>query len=266
MSNLYSIQKANMRYCYNILLIDTSPSVMYHLEHVKNTVCDFLIKMHERNQTAEDVQMLVQLRTFNDDVNILNPEFLPPNQVLDLIDDSTFKCQGCTDLTKAIDSLDSTFSRSSVLYSENIHSADPLPFTLIFTDFEGTDIDSEREHSLNRLMNNRLYTQSVRLAVYVGSESQKNKVEVLAGGRDRVIAFEKDSDLGKYLTPVFLGSTINLNLATHATGELNTAEVAQSVKERCDEGAASAEYFNSENMTNQDLRDNISRMLKKAGF
>lgn len=217
---------------------DTSGSMIKHESALFDTTQAVLKNLAARNQSAEDCEFLVRIVTFNNDVHVLNEQFLPPEQLLELIDASTFRCSGGTNLTAIVQQIDADCSRQGAAFA-NKHSSDFQPFSILITDFMGTDSDSTRESAMNRLLQNQLYVnKSQALCVFVGPESQKSSVEALAGGADRVIALEQDLD--KYLTPVIMGSTIQMNEATHMQNDTSSS-VAQQVAQRVEDGGVSAQ-------------------------
>lgn len=232
------------RYIYVTFYIDTSGSMECHEKDLQESVTTVLEALAKHNATGEDGEFLVRIVTFNNDVDVLNEQFLPPEQLVELIDNSTFHCSGGTNLTAIVNRIDSDCSRQGVAFA-NKHSSDYQPFSILISDFVGTDSDTSREAAMDRLRQNQLYVKkSQALCVFVGPESQKHNVEILAGGADRVIALE--DNLERYLTPVVLGSTINMSEATHLSMDSSSSIAEQNAKRTAD-GTQSAEEFSQDN-------------------
>lgn len=232
-----------LRKVYVTFYVDISWSMSVHESTLFDTSKTVLKSLAERNQSAEDGEFLVRIVTFNDDVHVLNEQFLPPEQLLELIDSSTFRCDGGTNLTAIVQQIDTDCSRQGAAFA-NKHSSDFQPFSILITDFVGTDSDSTRESAMNRLLQNQLYVnKSQALCVFVGPESQKSNVVALAGGADRVIAL--GSELDKFLTPVIMGSTVQMSEATHMQNG-SSSSVAQQVAERVEDGGTSAQELQNQ--------------------
>lgn len=240
------------RQIYTTFYYDTSGSMTKHEQTLCESAKKVLEALAKHNASGEDGEFLVRIVTFNNDVHVLNQEFLPPEQLLELIDNSTFRCGGGTNLTAIVNQIDSDCSRQGVAFA-NKHSSDFQPFSILVTDFMGTDSDASREAAMNRLLQNQLYVKkSQALCVFVGPESQKCHVEALAGGADRVIAL--GSDLERYLTPVVLGSTINMNQSTHLSIDSASSIAEQSVRRVADGQQSAEEIQRNQEALNEELR------------
>lgn len=226
-----------LRKAYITFYFDISGSMQPHQAALLQTAKATLKALSDRNQTAEDTEFLVRIVCFNNIVKVVNDAFLPPEQLLELIDESTFCCDGGTNLTAIVNQIDSDCSRNGAAFA-NKHTSDLQPFCILVTDFVGTDAESSRQAAMNRLLNNQLYVnKSQALCVFVGPDSEKANVEALAGGADRVIALE--SDLERYLTPVIMGSTVQMSESTHLSMD-SSSSIAEQVANRLDDGSSSA--------------------------
>lgn len=235
--------------CEHVTLrVDTSGSMGPHEKTVTASVKALLKALAQKNKNAEDVVFMVRIVTFNDKVHVLNDTFLPPEQLLELIDDNSFACNGGTNLTAIVQEIDNDCSRTSVSFSYK-HKSDYQPINVLITDFMGTDSQSSRQAAVDRLMDNRLYTQKTQsLCVFVGPENLRSNVSALAGGADRVIALSDKLD--QYLTPLLMGSTINMALDTHVNAP-SSGDIGRDVAARAEDGILSAD----------ELADKLNRLL-----
>lgn len=237
-----------LRRIFLTLRVDISGSMTPHQEAITKSIRSLLKTLADKNKTAEDGEFLVRIVTFSDSVNVLNESFLPPEQLLELVDNTTFRCDGGTNLTAIVQEIDRDCSRTGISFADK-HTSDFQPMSLLITDFMGTDAESSRQAAVDRLLDNRLYTQKTQsLCVFVGPDSLKANVAALAGGADRVIALSDDLD--QYLTPVIMGSTISMALDTHVNSP-TSGDIGRNVAERAKDGALSSD----------ELADELSKLL-----
>lgn len=232
-----------LRRIFLTVRVDTSGSMSHHKPAVTAAVKALLKALADQNYAAEDAEFVVRIVTFNNSVHLINDTFLPPDQLMELVDDSTFDCRGGTNLTAIVQEIDQDCSRSGISFAGK-HTSDFQPMSLLITDFMGTDDASSRQAAVDRLLDNRLYTEKTQsLCVFVGPEHLRDKVAALAGGADRVIALSDDLD--KYLTPVVMGSTINMAMQTHINAP-SSGDIGRNVAARSEDGSLSADELADE--------------------
>ena len=209
---------------------------------------NLLTELAEKNKNGEDCQFLVKIVTFNNDVHVLNNEFLDPAQLLEVVDDSTFSCDGGTNLTALLREMDAACSRQAEGF-KGAHRSDYKPVNVLITDMHGTDTQSARDAALNRLMDNQLFTKkSEVLCVYVGSENDIHYVEKLAGGKENIVSISDSENLSKYITPVVMGSSVLSSIETHVNGQKSNGSLAEEAKNRAGDGEKSAKQLMDEIM------------------
>ena len=233
-----------LRVCRISLWVDTSGSMSGHASDMAKGVKNLLQELAEKNKNAEDCQFLVKIIIFNNDVHVLNNEFLDPAQLLEVVDDSTFYCDGGTNLTALLREMDSACSRQAEGF-KGAHRSDYKPVNVLITDMHGTDTQSARDAALNRLLDNQLFAKkSEVLCVYVGSESDFHYVEQIAGGKENIVSI---TEIGKYIAPVVMGSSVLSSIETHVNGQSN-GSLAEEAKNRAGDGEKSAKQLMDEIM------------------
>lgn len=234
-----------LRACRISLWVDTSGSMSGHTSDMAKGVKNLLQELADKNKNAEDCQFLVKIITFSNDVHVLNNEFLDPAQLLEIIDESTFSCDGGTNLTALLREMDAACSRQAEGF-KGAHRSDYKPVNVLITDMHGTDTQSARDAALNRLMDNQLFTKkSEVLCVYVGSESDFHYVEKIAGGKQNIVSINES--FGKYIAPVVMGSSVLSSIETHVNGQSN-GSLAEEAKKRAGDGEKSAKQLMDEIM------------------
>lgn len=234
-----------LRVCRITMWVDTSGSMSGHAADMTKGTKNLLTELAEKNKNSEDCQFLVKLVTFNNDVHVLNNEFLDPAQLLEVVDDSTFYCDGGTNLTALLREMDSACSRQAEGF-KGAHRSDYKPVNVLITDMHGTDTQSARDAALNRLMDNQLFTKkSEVLCVYVGSENDIHYVEKLAGGKENIMSLT--DNFSTYITPVVMGSSVLSSIETHVNGQSN-GSLAEEAKNRAGDGEKSAKQLMDEIM------------------
>lgn len=236
-----------LRVCRITMWVDTSGSMSGHASDMAKGVKNLLQELADKNKNAEDCQFLVKIITFNNDVHVLNNEFLDPAQLLEVVDDSTFYCDGGTNLTALLREMDAACSRQAEGF-KGAHRSDYKPVNVLITDMHGTDTQSARDAALNRLMDNQLFTKkSEVLCVYVGSENDIHYVEKLAGGKENIVSISDSDNFAKYIAPVVMGSSVLSSIETHVNGQSN-GSLAEEAKNRAGDGEKSAKQLMDEIM------------------
>lgn len=234
-----------LRACRITMWVDTSGSMSGHASDMAKGVKNLLQELADKNKDAEDCQFLVKIVTFNNDVHVLNNEFLDPAQLLEVVDDSTFSCDGGTNLTALLREMDAACSRQAEGF-KGAHRSDYKPVNVLITDMHGTDTQSARDAALNRLMDNQLFTKkSEVLCVYVGSESDFHYVEKIAGGKENIVSLREN--FSDYISPVVMGSSVLSSIETHVNGQSN-GSLAQEAKDRVEDRDKSAKQLMDEIM------------------
>lgn len=234
-----------LRVCRITMWVDTSGSMSGHAADMTNGIKKLLTELVDKNKNAEDCQFLVKIITFNNDVHVLNNEFLDPAQLLEVVDDSTFYCDGGTNLTALLREMDAACSRQAEGF-KGAHRSDYKPVNVLITDMHGTDTQSARDAALNRLMDNQLFTKkSEVLCVYVGSENDIHYVEKLAGGKENIVSIT--DNFANYIAPVVMGSSVLSSIETHVNGQSN-GSLAEEAKNRAGDGEKSAKQLMDEIM------------------
>lgn len=234
-----------LRVCRISLWVDTSGSMSGHAADMTNGIKKLLTELADKNKNAEDCQFLVKIITFNNDVHVLNNEFLDPAQLLEIVDESTFSCDGGTNLTALLREMDAACSRQAEGF-KGAHRSDYKPVNVLITDMHGTDIQSARDAALNRLMDNQLFTKkSEVLCVYVGSESDFHYVEKIAGGKRNIVSIREN--FSDYISPVVMGSSVLSSIETHVNGQSN-GSLAEEAKNRAKDRDKSAKQLMDEIM------------------
>jgi len=248
----------DLRICRLLMILDASGSECPHEAVIYNSVCDTLTALAKKNATSEDMTFEVKIVVFNESVQELSSEFLPPEQVLELFDRSAYNCSGSTNLGGIIDYLDKQYTRSNTTLCD-LHSGDPRPMNLLITDMMGTDSVASRHSSMDKLLRNQLFKQSVTLCAYNGPAHHKTDAVQVAGEEGNIIAI--DGDLSTCLTPVLLTSTLTLTDATHLGGneQSTPAAVAEAIIQRSSAGSSDAGQ-----LTSQEVQDELNRMLGLA--
>lgn len=236
-----------LRVCRITMWVDTSGSMSGHAADMTKGTKNLLTELAEKNKNGEDCQFLVKIVTFNNDVHVLNNEFLDPAQLLEVVDDSTFYCDGGTNLTALLREMDAACSRQAEGF-KGAHRSDYKPVNVLITDMHGTDTQSARDAALNRLMDNQLFTKkSEVLCVYVGSENDIHYVEKLAGGKENIVSISDSDNFAKYIAPVVMGSSVLSSIETHVNGQSN-GSLAEEAKNRAGDGEKSAKQLMDEIM------------------
>ena len=234
-----------LRACRISLWVDTSGSMSGHAADMTNGIKKLLTELVDKNKNAEDCQFLVKIITFNNDVHVLNNEFLDPAQLLEIIDESTFSCDGGTNLTALLREMDAACSRQAEGF-KGAHRSDYKPVNVLITDMHGTDTQSARDAALNRLLDNQLFAKkSETLCVYVGSESDFHYVEKIAGGKQNIVSLREN--FSDYISPVVMGSSVLSSIETHVNGQSN-GSLAEEAKKRARDGEKSAKQLMDEIM------------------
>lgn len=234
-----------LRVCRITMWVDTSGSMSGHAADMTKGTKNLLTELADKNKNAEDCQFLVKIVTFNNDVHVLNNEFLDPAQLLEIVDESTFSCDGGTNLTALLREMDSACSRQAEGF-KGAHRSDYKPVNVLITDMHGTDTQSAHDAALNRLMDNQLFTKkSEVLCVYVGSESDFHYVEKIAGGKANIVSIREN--FSDYISPVVMGSSVLSSIETHVNGQSN-GSLAQEAKDRVEDRDKSAKQLMDEIM------------------
>lgn len=234
-----------LRACRITMWVDTSGSMSGHASDMAKGVKNLLQELADKNKDAEDCQFLVKIVTFNNDVHVLNNEFLDPAQLLEIVDESTLSCGGGTNLTALLREMDAACSRQAEGF-KGAHRSDYKPVNVLITDMHGTDTQSARDAALNRLMDNQLFTKkSEVLCVYVGSESDFHYVEKIAGGKENIVSLREN--FSEYISPVVMGSSVLSSIETHVNGQSN-GSLAQEAKDRVEDRDKSAKQLMDEIM------------------
>ena len=234
-----------LRVCRITMWVDTSGSMSGHTADMTNGIKKLLTELVDKNKNAEDCQFLVKIITFNNDVHVLNNEFLDPAQLLEIVDESTFSCDGGTNLTALLREMDSACSRQAEGF-KGAHRSDYKPVNVLITDMHGTDVQSARDAALNRLLDNQLFAKkSETLCVYVGSESDFHYVEKIAGGKENIVSIR--DNFSSYIAPVVMGSSVLSSIETHVNGQSN-GSLAEEAKKRAGDGEKSAKQLMDEIM------------------
>ena len=235
-----------LRACRISLWVDTSGSMSGYAPDMTKGVKNLLQELADKNKNAEDCQFLVKIITFNNDVHVLNNEFLDPAQLLEIVDESTFYCDGGTNLTALLREMDSACSRQAEGF-KGAHRSDYKPVNVLITDMHGTDTQSARDAALNRLLDNQLFAKkSETLCVYVGSESDFHYVEKIAGGKENIVSIT--DNFADYIAPVVMGSSVLSSIDTHVNGQSN-GSLAEEAKDRVEDGNKSAKQLMDEIMS-----------------
>ena len=236
-----------LRVCRITMWVDTSGSMSGHAADMTKGTKNLLTELAEKNKNGEDCQFLVKIVTFNNDVHVLNNEFLDPAQLLEVVDDSTFSCDGGTNLTALLREMDAACSRQAEGF-KGAHRSDYKPVNVLITDMHGTDTQSARDAALNRLMDNQLFTKkSEVLCVYVGSENDIHYVEKLAGGKENIVSISDSDNFANYIAPVVMGSSVLSSIETHVNGQSN-GSLAEEAKNRAKDREKSAKQLMDEIM------------------
>ena len=254
------------RIIYVLTLIDTSASMNPYQTDVYNSINELLDTLESKNSTSEDVEYRVSLAFFNDDVDEYAVIPMKPEMLKAMIDEKMFECNGCTNLTAAVNFIDRQFSHNSEFFTHK-HTGDPKSFTLVITDMAGTDNDQDRSNALKQLKSNRFYSQANNtLVIFTGSDATKQDAAILAGGEENVIAL--NGRIADLLPVVAIESTIAMTDATHTHHgekgeheEPTSAEVAQKIVEREEEGADSGENI-AQNSADVDAE--LKKLLQEA--
>ena len=234
-----------LRVCRITMWVDTSGSMSGHAADMTNGIKKLLTELADKNKSAEDCQFLVKIVTFNNDVHVLNNEFLDPAQLLEVVDNSTFSCDGGTNLTALLREMDAACSRQAEGF-KGAHRSDYKPVNVLITDMHGTDTQSARDAALNRLLDNQLFAKkSETLCVYVGSESDFHYVEKIAGGKENIVSIREN--FSDYISPVVMGSSVLSSIETHVNGQSN-GSLAQEAKDRVEDRDKSAKQLMDEIM------------------
>lgn len=234
-----------LRACRITMWVDTSGSMSGYAPDMTKGVKNLLQELADKNKNAEDCQFLVKIITFNNDVHVLNNEFLDPAQLLEVVDDSTFSCSGGTNLTALLREMDAACSRQAEGF-KGAHRSDYKPVNVLITDMHGTDTQSARDAALNRLLDNTLFSKkSETLCVYVGSESDFHYVEKIAGGKENIVSIT--DNFADYIAPVVMGSSVLSSIDTHVNGQSN-GSLAEEAKNRAGDGEKSAKQLMDEIM------------------
>ena len=234
-----------LRVCRITMWVDTSGSMSGHAADMTNGIKKLLTELADKNKNAEDCRFLVKIIIFNNDVHVLNNEFLDPAQLLEIVDESTFYCDGGTNLTALLREMDAACSRQAEGF-KGAHRSDYKPVNVLITDMHGTDTQSARDAALNRLLDNQLFAKkSETLCVYVGSESDFHYVEKIAGGKENIVSIREN--FSKYIAPVVMGSSVLSSIETHVNGQSN-GSLAEEAKNRAGDGEKSAKQLMDEIM------------------
>lgn len=235
-----------LRACRITMWVDTSGSMAGYSSDMTKGTKNLLTELADKNKNAEDCQFLVKIITFNNDVHVLNNEFLDPAQLLEVVDDSTFSCDGGTNLTALLREMDAACSRQAEGF-KGAHRSDYKPVNVLITDMHGTDTQSARDAALNRLLDNTLFSKkSETLCVYVGSESDFHYVEKIAGGKENIVSIT--DNFADYIAPVVMGSSVLSSIDTHVNGQSN-GSLAEEAKDRVEDGNKSAKQLMDEIMS-----------------
>lgn len=178
----------------------------------------------------EDYNYKVKLVLFNKEVNEFNKEFQSPDDLMELVSEKEFKCDGSTSLGKIIEYLDNQFTREA-LKNRHMASSDPKSLVIMITDYYPTDAEDIRRKATNRILANRFYKKvNQTLCIYCGDDKHKADAAELAGSLDNIVAL--GTDIALLLTPVIINSTITLSDATHISGEASEYESPSEIAER----------------------------------
>ena len=256
----------NKRIIYVLTLIDTSGSMTPYQTDVYNSINELLDTLESKNSTSEDVEYRVALAFFNDDVNEYAVAPMKPEMLKVMIDEKLFECNGCTNLTAAVNFIDNQFSRSSEFFTHK-HTGDPKSFTLVITDMMGTDNNTDRSNALKLLKSNRFYSQANNtLVIFTGSDDTKQDAAILAGGEENVIAL--NGHIADLLPVVAIESTITMTDATHTQHdeegeptEPTNAELAQKILDRDKEGADSGKNIAQ---SSADIDAELQKLLQEV--
>lgn len=229
-----------IRTCVVNINIDVSGSMACWEKDIIRAIHETLTALINTNKNSEDVELRVRIKTFANKVTLFNTDPMKPEDLLAILTDQIFHCNGCTNLGAILASVDADYYRSSPLL-KHLHTGDYKLFEVFITDMVGTDNEESRKASFNRLENNRLYKAACQtLVIFTGPDSKKESSVALAGG-DEGCVIALNGDISEYLTPVLLEGTIGLTDATHVNMSGTTekpADVAQNIIQRKAEGNA----------------------------
>ena len=224
--------ESELRTIFVYLVYDVSGSMSKH----SKIMYDSFISTCRALTSAqnEDYNYRVKLVLFNKTVNEFNEEFQSPDDLMELVSEKEFKCDGCTSLGKIIEYLDNQFTRES-LKNRHMTSSDPKSLVVMITDYNPTDAEEVRRKATDRILANRFYKKANQtLCIYCGDDQHKADAAELAGSLDNIVAL--GTDISSLLTPVIINSTITLSDATHICGETTEdktpSEIAEEVIDR----------------------------------
>lgn len=238
-------EESDSRICWLEMILDISGSMSPREKVVFGAVSATLKALAAKQN--EDLEYRVRLTLFSDGVKVFNEEWLPPEQLAELFTGDVCRCGGGTNLSAIVNHIDGSFSRSSKLFSKNIHTGDPMPVVVIITDFVGTDDPKSRAKAMNTLSSNRLFTRSKCLCIFCGPESSKAEAAALCGSEENLVALS-DSEYASLLAPLLLTSTLSMSDGTHLGGEMTTPA---DYKKRSEEGKKGADELNDEELKNE---------------
>ena len=115
---------------------------------------------------------------------------------------------GVTDLGAALQELDNKMSRKSFL---NSPSASVAPAIFLMSDGQPTD---EYAIALKQLQNNNWFKHSIKVAIAIGGDADKNILEEFTGAREAVITLHTPESLRKFIRFVTL-TTVKIGTDSH---------------------------------------------------
>lgn len=245
-----------LRTIFVYLVYDTSGSMSKH----SKTMYDSFISTCRALTSAqnEDYNYKVKLVLFNKTVNEFNEEFQSPDDLMELISEKEFACDGCTSLGKIIEYLDNQFTRES-LKNRHMTSSDPKSLVVMITDYCPTDAEEVRRKATDRILANRFYKKANQtLCIYCGNDQHKADAAELAGSLDNIVAL--GTDISSLLTPVIINSTITLSDATHISGESSEDETPSEIAEKVIDRAKKNQESVS-TMDDEALKDELSKLF-----
>ena len=240
------------------VFLDTSPSAAKKWRSIKPAVYDFLSALAEANRENVDVQILVELCTFNDSVvSLTNGYALDPAKVLEMIsrpgDDATmdlpedepyvetnelFVCKGLTNIGALCAYLDSRLTRDEGGLVPAAGCPDFAPIPVIITDLMHTSCDSLTA-PWDKLHHNKFYNACKKIVVFFGPESRTKAAEALAGGPENVVTL--NDRIIDYLAQVMFDSVILNSDSSHLEGaNMTPQEIGDGIKDKIEKGRESA--------------------------
>lgn len=257
------------------LYMDNSPSAKSKWRYIKPGLYEFLAALAERNREDVDVHRMVELCTFNDQLEPLTGNcILEPEKVLEMIsrpgDDASmdlpenvpyvennelFRCKGLTDIGLLCDHLDKRLSRGEGGLVPDKDSPDYAPVPVIVTDMMHTSAAS-MDAPWKKLHKNKFFKACKKIVVFFGPEDQAAAAQELAGGAENVITL--NDNIIDHLSQVLFDSVILNSDSTHLEGADQTPqEIGDEIKDKISKGKQSVAELNETDR----LMDEVNRLL-----